>query len=68
MAIVNITPQSWQTSKSNMNINITGSSIAWGTPSNDVVGYAKAYVSIDTSKYKSVTLNYDNGNHTVRAA
>lgn len=64
MATVNIATQSWDTSRSNMNINVTSSSISWGTAASSVVGDAKAWVTIDASKYKSVTLNYGTGNHT----
>lgn len=66
MATVNITPQSWNISNATGNLQVaaTSSSIAWGVWTSSIVDYAKVWVTIDASKYKSVTLNYGIGTHT----
>jgi uncharacterized repeat protein (TIGR02543 family) len=68
MATVNIATQGWNTSISNLNVSVDSSSIVWGRLARNNVGYAKAYVEIDASKYKSVTLEYGSGIHTSNSA
>lgn len=68
MATVNIATQSWSTNRQNMNVSMSSSSIAWGMYTRDAVGYAKTWVTIDASQYKSVTLEYGSGIHTSNSA
>lgn len=64
MASVDLLTQDWLTASQNINIDATSSSINWSTTANEVVGYAKAWIEIDASEYKSVKLKYGTGNHT----
>ena len=59
-----ITPSSWTVSNpssTTMPVSISQTSVSWGRTPREQVGYNKAYVTIDTNKYKSITLNYGAG-------
>jgi len=62
MATVNLLNSGWSTSRETSTINITANSTSvhfnMGYKLTDEMANAKAYIAIDASKYKSVTLKY----------